>query len=63
MRDMAYYVSGLTKNLYKQKPVEWSEEDDMMLDSIIDTLGWLRGKGATDMKIDWLESLKKRMEQ
>ena len=40
----------------------WSDEDSLMIDSIIDTMKWLEGKGATNMKIDWLKSLKKRME-
>ncbi len=46
----------------EQKP-KWSEEDSLMIDSIIDTMKWLEGKGATNMKIDWLKSLKQRMEE
>ena len=46
----------------EQKP-KWSEEDSLMIFSIIDTLDWLKGKGATDMKIDWLKNLRKRMEE
>ena len=42
---------------------KWTEEDSLMIDSIIDTIKWLKGKGATDMKIDWLKSLKQRMEE
>lgn len=45
----------------EQKP-KWTEEDSLMIDSIIDTIKWLEGKGATNMKIDWLKSLKQRME-
>ena len=41
----------------------WSEEDSLMIDSIIDTIKWLEGKGTTNMKIDWLKSLKQRMEE
>ena len=48
--------------LEKQAPKPmWSDEDSLMIDSIIDTMKWLEGKGATNMKIDWLKSLKKRM--
>ena len=43
-----------------EKP-KWTEEDSLMIDSIIDTMKWLEGKGATDMKIDWLKTLKQRM--
>ena len=46
----------------EQKPI-WSEEDSLMISSIIDTLERLKGKGATDMKIDWLKNLRKRMEE
>ena len=46
----------------EQKP-KWGEEDSLMIDSIIDTIKWLEGKGATNMKIDWLKSIKKRMEE
>ena len=44
----------------EQKP-KWTEEDSLMIDSIIDTMKWLEGKGATNMKIDWLKSIKQRM--
>lgn len=47
----------------KQEKLKWSEEDSLMIDSIIDTMKWLEGKGATNMKIDWLRSLKQRMEE
>lgn len=49
--------------LEKQSEQKWSEEDSLMIDSIIDTIKWLEGKGATNMKIDWLKSLKQRMEE
>ena len=39
----------------------WTEEDSLMIDSIIDTIKWLEGKGATNMKIDWLKQLKQRI--
>lgn len=39
----------------------WTEEDSLMIDSIIDTIKWLEGKGATNMKIKWMKSLKQRM--
>ena len=42
----------------KQKPVEWSEEDMLMIESIIQSLEVTKGFGATDIKIDWLKSLK-----
>ena len=47
----------------KQEKLKWSKEDSLMIDSIIDTMKWLEGKGATNMKIDWLRSLKQRMEE
>lgn len=37
------------------KPVEWSEEDELMYESIINTLKLTNG--AAQMKIDWLKSL------
>ena len=54
-------ISWLEKQC-EQKP-KWTEEDSLMIDSIIDTIKWLEGKGATNMKIDWLKSVKKRMEE
>ena len=59
MEDMKKYLAWLEKQC-EQKP-KWTEEDSLMIDSIIDTMKWLEGKGATNMKIDWLKSLKKRM--
>lgn len=53
-------VAWLEKQGNKPK---WSEEDSLMIDSIIDTMKWLEGKGATNMKIDWLEQIKQRMEE
>ena len=66
-RPTSFFDNGISKEeilawLEKQgeKP-KWSEEDSLMIDSIIDTMKWLEGKGATNMKIDWLKSLKQRM--
>ena len=67
MRDMAHYIATLTRNLYRQKP-KWSEEDEIRLDRICKTL-WKNRKGDTDEKfqqeqdVDWLKSIKKRMEE
>ena len=47
--------------LEKQGKSKWSNEDSLMIDSIIDTIKWLEGKGTTNMKLDWLKSLKQRM--
>lgn len=58
MEDMKKYLAWKEKQAPKTM---WSEEDSLMIDSIIDTMKWLEGKGATNMKIDWLKSLKKRM--
>lgn len=38
----------------------WSEEDEMMLTSTINTLKLLEDKGATNMKIAWLNALKQK---
>ena len=57
--EIASWIAWLEKQ-GEQKP-KWTEEDSLMIDSIIDTMKWLEGKGATNMKIDWLKSLKKRM--
>ena len=57
--ESASWIAWLEKQ-GEQKP-KWTEEDSLMIDSIIDTMKWLEGKGATNMKIDWLKSLKKRM--
>ena len=46
----------------EQKPA-WSEEDDILLSSIINTLDMFEDSGASKMKIDWLKSIKQRMAQ
>ena len=46
----------------EQKP-SWSEEDDILLSSIINTLDMFEDSGASKMKIDWLKSIKQRMAQ
>lgn len=59
-----YGKADIDKNiawLEKQGKPMWSNEDSLMIDSIIDTMKWLEGKGATNMKLDWLKSLKQRM--
>ena len=57
--DDKKYIAWLEKQSEKPK---WTEEDNLMIDSIIDTMKWLEGKGATDMKIDWLKTLKQKMQ-
>ena len=44
--------------LVEQKPVEWSEEDELMRTVIIQTLERFGGRGTTEMQIDWLKSLR-----
>ncbi len=46
------------KSLGPIKPVEWSEEDTLMLTAIIQTLERFGGRGTTGMQIDWLKSLR-----
>lgn len=41
-----------------QKPAEWSEEDELMLTAVIQTLERFCGRGTTGMQIDWLKSLR-----
>lgn len=46
--------------LYHKKPAEWSEEDELMLTATIQTLE--QTNGAAQMKIDWLNSIKSRVQ-
>ena len=50
----------LEKNLEYLKPVkqEWSEEDELMRTTVIQTLERFGGCGTTGMQIDWLKSLR-----
>lgn len=43
---------------FEQKPAEWSEEDELMILTVIQTLETLGGRGTTGMQIDWLKSLR-----
>lgn len=45
----------------EQKPSDWSEEDELMLLSVIQSLELTNG--AAQIKIDWLKSLKQRLGQ
>ena len=55
------------KKLYKQKPTQWSKDDAMRLQRIVDFL-WNNRKGDTDtiyqqeQDINWLKSIKDRMQ-
>ena len=40
-----------------EKPLEWSEEDELMRTLVIKTLEMFGGIGTTRMQIDWLKSL------
>ncbi|MBR3467382.1 MAG: hypothetical protein IKH15_09205 [Bacteroidales bacterium] len=42
----------------EQKPAEWSEEDELMRTTVIQTLERFGGCGTTGMQIDWLKSLR-----
>ena len=50
-------TAGYNKAKKEQKPAEWSEEDELMILTIIQTLETLGGRGTTGMQIDWLKSL------
>ena len=54
--DWHNFCAGLLTYLERNKPAEWSEDDNLMASSIIDTLKLFEHRGATDMKIDWLEN-------
>ena len=58
MKEAGYEWDANKKELKKieQKPVEWSEEDELIATSIIDVLKRFEHLGATDMKIDWLNN-------
>lgn len=55
--------------LEKQKPIEWSEEDEIGSDETIELLEYFNNyapefrKQAIKRSIDWLNSLKQRMEE
>lgn len=49
-------VNNVLTYLEKQKPAEWSEEDEMIATSIVNVLKRFEHRGATDMKIDWLQN-------
>ena len=53
--------NGMSVPVGDDEEPKWTEEDSLMIDSIIYTMKWLEGKGTTDMKIDWLIQLKQRM--
>lgn len=46
------------RNMYQQKPAEWSEEDELMRTVVIQTLETFGGRGTTGMQIAWLKSLR-----
>lgn len=46
------------KKLYEQKPAEWSKEDEIMLECVLDKIGYL---GTGEMCKEWLKSLKDRV--
>ena len=68
MRDMAYYVATLTRNLYRQKP-KWTEEDEKSWLGIIDEIEANKSNAPDydiktyDMFLSWLRLLKQRMEE
>ena len=64
MRDMAYYVATLTRNLYKQKS-KWTKEDSLEAGALIDTIkhGLSISFELKDKFITWLKSLKERLEE
>lgn len=55
--DKSYDI-GFRDGVASVKPVEWSEEDELMILTIIQTLEMLGGRGTTGMQIDWLKSLR-----
>ena len=59
-RKCADALAWLEKQKEKE-PTEWSEEDELMLNSIIDVLKLTNG--AAQMKIDWLKSLRPQSKQ
>lgn len=67
-RDEESYTNGIhhvlmnpeAYGLIKQKPAEWSEEDELMRTAVIQTLKMFGGRGTTEMQIDWLKSLPER---
>ena len=59
--DMSYTDANF--ELVEQKPIEWSEEDEEMIDSIIGNIQYLYSLGSCDnatveMKVNWLKSLR-----
>ena len=63
MADAGYAFDFEKKELSKiEEPVKWSEEDNLMVESIIHTLSYNRDHGATAMKIDFLKSLRNRVQ-
>ena len=65
-QEGGFLINNITREealawLEKQKPVEWSDEDELMLNSIIDVLKLTNG--AAQMKIDWLKSLRPQPKQ
>lgn len=59
------WLKSLSSNLKKKNEDvaklcsnEWSEEDELMILTIIQTLETLGGRGTTGMQIDWLKSLR-----
>ena len=66
MRDMAYYVATLTRNLYRQKS-KWTEEDEELCQDALDVFEAL-GNGLEPLEdyhklYDWLKRIKQREQQ
>lgn len=64
-------VAGILKKQKEQKPAEWSEEDEEMLNSCISSIEESKenryayketdGDTSYDREVDWLESLRNRV--